>query len=413
MTVKVCFAAACVLGLSVVGSGLDAQVSAPLVQSNNLVRLGSFKVPTGLHVGSGDAELEYGGTALGFNPARNSLFITGHDWDQLNEEISIPTLGGTATRLQSLTDPFEGHVDDIGASGNKTGGHFVYNGKLYVTAYTYYDASFSQKRSHFVRPVDLSVKGQIAGPYSVGPLNPGFYSGYMTVIPSAWRAALGGPVITGNCCLSIITRTSLGPAAFVIDPETLGTSAAIPLVYYNADHPTLGVYSSDGINPAYNRATQITGVVFPEGTSTVLFFGSTGLGESCYGEGTNNQALHHTPVPGYPDVQYCYDPVGAGGKGDHGYPYASYIWAYDARDFAAVKAGTKQPWQVTPYTTWTLPLSDTGYNRLGGATYDPATNRIYVSQLRGDEARPLIQVYTVSNATTTPPQAPTNVRIIR
>ena len=44
---------------------------------------------------------------------------------------------------------------------------------------------------------------------------------------------------------------------------------------------------------------------------------------------------------------------------------------------AAVKAGTKQPYDLKPYTTWTLPGG--GNSEYSGAsTYDPTTGRIYV-----------------------------------
>jgi hypothetical protein len=395
MNLKACLAPVCILGVAVIGTGLDAQVSAPRVQKSNMVRLGSFKVPSGINAGSAGEGFEYGGTALGYNPTRNSLFITGHDWDQLSGEISIPSIGGTASLLQSPTDPFEGKVGSIGSGTYKTGGHFVHNGQLYVTAYIYYDGSGAQTLSHFVRPVDLNSKGNVKGPYRVGSMNAGFYSGYMTAVPSAWRSALGGPALTGNCCLSIISRTSYGPAAFAFDPAAVGSSSNItsPLVYYDSSHQTLGTYGASGSNPEFNGTTRIRGVVFPEGTSTVLFIGNTGLGNYCYGEGSA-----------------CGDPADTS-KGEHAYPYAPYVWAYDANDLAAVKAGSKQAWQVVPYATWQLDFSA---KDVGGAAYDPATNRIYVSAQYGDGERPLIHVYSISNATTSaPPRAPTNVRIIR
>src|SRR5262249_50917062 len=152
--------------------------------------------------------------------------------------ISIPSLGGTASLLQTLVDASEGK--SVGVGTTKIGGNLVYNGKLYFTKYLYYDASGSQTLSHFVRPLDLSVKGQVIGPFRVGPLGAGFYSGYFGLVPEEWQSALGGPVLTGNCCLSIISRTSFGPAAFAIDPTSIeNRQSAAPLVYYPSHHPTL------------------------------------------------------------------------------------------------------------------------------------------------------------------------------
>ena len=84
------------------------------LQPANLVHLGTFQVPTGIHSGGqADAGFEYGGTALAFDATRNGLYMTGHDWDQFTGEISIPALGGTATLLQPLVDATEGKLSSI------------------------------------------------------------------------------------------------------------------------------------------------------------------------------------------------------------------------------------------------------------------------------------------------------------
>ena len=73
----------------------------------------------------------------------------------------------------------------------------------------------------------------------MGTLSPGLYAGYMAVVPPEWRTLLGGPAITGQGVLSIIGRTSFGPAAFAFDPDGLGREnpvPATPLVYYTMEH---------------------------------------------------------------------------------------------------------------------------------------------------------------------------------
>jgi hypothetical protein len=113
--------------------------------------------------------------------------------------------------------------------------------------------------------------------------------------------------------------------------------------------------------------------VIPVGSRSLLFFGRTGTGLYRYGQGTADQNLDGQLVGAGPDI-YCYDPEDLG-KGNHAYPYRGYVWAYDLNDLAAVKAGTKQPWEVVPYSTWELPEPQ----RASGVTYDPATGRIFVS----------------------------------
>ena len=213
----------------------------------------------------------------------------------------------------------------------------------------------------------------------MGALGAGVVSGYFGLVPAAWQAVLGGPVLNGNCCLGVISRTSYGPAVSTIDPTTIGVStpaSSTPLVYYPSVYPALAPWN--GTNPYFNGTTEVRGIVFPEGTRSVLFFGRHGLGPFCYGTGDD-----------------CNDPVD-GAKGTHGYPYAYYVWAYDAADLAAVKNGQKQPWDVKPYAVWQLNLPFAVENaHLGGATYDPATGRIFVSQAFGDGTKPLIHVFTI------------------
>jgi hypothetical protein len=334
----------------------------------------------------------YGGTALSYNPANDSLYIVGHVYDQDMAEVKIPALGGTATVLQALKDPLGGKLEQIGGSGSKRiGGSLVYNNKLYVTAFTFYDGDGSQSTSHFQRSLSLSDSG-VTGPYKVGSLGAGFYSGYMGTIPAEWQSQFGGPALTGNCCLSVISRTSYGPAASVFNPETTGQSAQA-LVYYTSDHQTLGTYGASGVHPVFNGTTRITGVVFPGGTSTVLFIGMSGVGNYCYGE-----------------AAACNDPSNSS-KGEHAYPYRAYVWAYNANDLLAVKKGSKQPYAVTPYATWELsePGGVSNDFGIGGAAYDPVNNRVFVAK-KGSDNSPVIYVYQISNSVAAiRPNSPTNV----
>jgi hypothetical protein len=342
-----------------------------LLGAADLVHVGSFNAAAADSDGFG-----YGGTAIAFNAAKGSLFIVGLETQALTAEIEIPPLGGTAKLLQPLTDSLGGTLGAIGDGDRRIGGNLVYRDKLYVSGFLFYDAAATQRRSHFSRPLTLS-DGPVAGPLQVGRLGAGFYSGYMGLVPAAWQARLGGPALTGNCCLSIISRTSYGPAAFAFDPEDPGN--ARPLVYYTADRQTLGRYVERGAHPVFNGSTRITGIVFPEDTASVLFFGMTGVGNYCYGEGAE-----------------CQDPASAY-KGEHAYPYHGWVWAYDANDLAAVSNRRRQPWDVVPYATWQLQeLGDVSPNfGVGGAAYDPASRRVYVSKKFGDGDRPLIHVYEI------------------
>jgi hypothetical protein len=347
----------------------------PLLSRAALSYLGAFSVPHQDNLGN---PMGYGGYALGYDAARQGLFFGGHDWYQQLCEIGIPasiTLTQTATILQNCTDVTEGRLSLIDQDSIKLGGTLVYNGRLIVAAYSYYDADGSQVLSHFASDLDLSVQGDVSGPYQVGDWA-GIVSGYMGLIPAEWQAAFGGPALTGNCCLSIISRTSYGPAVSVFDPDDIGKvdpAPATPVLYYPDTHP---LAAWDANSAYFNGSTHIVGVAFPPGSRSVLFFGRQGVGPFCYGTGAE-----------------CNDPVDSS-KGTHAYPYVHQVWAYDALDLLAVKNGARQAWEVKPYALWQLSEMDSsGGASIAGMTYDPASGKVYITEMYGES--PAVHVYQI------------------
>lgn len=136
--------------------------------------------------------------------------------------------------------------------------------------------------------------------------------------------------------------------------------------------------------PYYSNAVRIQGCLFPEGTSTLLFFGHLGEGAFHYGLSQPDGTI--------------YDPTFPSGQGEHAYPYTCFVWAFDVHDLAAVKAGSKLPWNVQPYTGWTF----TSYgDTLGisgmGAAWDPDTRRVYLTVSgTGPNVTPLVHVFEVA-----------------
>jgi hypothetical protein len=377
----------------------------PRLGPSDLAYQGAFRLPAQV---DDTRTFAYGGTALAYDPGRNALFAVGHDWYQLTAEVTIPALRraahvgglGRAHFVQPFTDATDGAIDRTGGSDNKVGGQLVYGGRLYGSIYVYYDASGSQVRSHWVRPSTSLATGTARGLYRVGTLGAGMVSGYMAEVPSRWRPLLGGPALTGNCCIPIISRTSFGPAAFAFDPSRLGVTKPLPdapLVYYPQDHPAVGDWDSTWNPPKgilFNGATTVRGVIFPRRTRSVLFFGTQGTGRFCYGEGTDRHSLDGKPTPD--GTTWCYDPDDSS-KGTHAYPYVPEVWAYDAARLRQVRTGRKRPWQVKPYATWKLTLPY-GSSRLGGAAYDGSAGLIYVSQQYADDTQPVIHAFKVTRA---------------
>jgi len=371
-----------------------------LLHQTNLQYVGAFRVPN--YYNKTD-EFSYGGTALAFNPANDSLFVVGHG--QSIAEISIPhsivnsndlgklytakVLQGWTRVLPSLPEGLVGAND-----GQIIGGLLIDNGQLIGTNYAYYSGADKQKTSHFVlnslKLPDASIKGL----FKVGDQGGRWVAGYMAAIPLEWQEKLGAPILTGQGDIPIISTTSSGPGAFGFDPKKLGSESApaAPYVYYPSNNP-LGPYFGPA-NPLQNGTTAINGVVFVPGTSSALFFGSTATNFAGYG----------TPEE-YADSFHD-------GKGPHSLngQYAFQVWGYDSNDFAAARQGKMKPWQVVPYDVWNFTVPKPGNYRVGGVAFDSATGRLYVSVMNADrEAQysslPLIEVFQV-NLTVTVPAIP-------
>jgi hypothetical protein len=258
------------------------------------------------------------------------------------------------------------------------------------------------------------------GAYRVGGApNEGFVDGYIGLIPPEWQSALKGPIFSGNNTLSIITRTSYGPAAFAWDPAKMTNVNRVvpstPLLYYSARHPSLGRWNGASPNNTtvwWNMAgaNGYRGAVISGGSRSILFFGAQGMGPFCYGPGTADASKAGRPATDIGDAadRWCYDPVSSA-KGPHGWPYQYQIMAFDLNDLAAVAARTKNPWDVRPYAVWPLTpangvniigMNGKGNQTAGGAGYDPTTKRIYFSAPGSDTQAaysylPLIHVWQV------------------
>lgn len=389
-----------------------------LLQQSDITYIGSFRVPKTDMGGPLYQGLSYGGSIITYNPVNNSLFVTGNDANQQVGEISIPAIINstdinalnTATVIQNLVDITEGNRDKIAAgrsdckisksqtgdcygNGSKIGGLLKYGSSLIGSVYAYYDGGASAIYTHFRSGTTTATNGDFEGMFEVGakpsPVpQAGFVGGYMTTIPSNWQVALGGKVLTGMGNLSVLGRTSSGPALFSFDPNDFGMSTPAPasaLLYYNltssncvntgtdaggdvCDNQNIGSYYTS--TTLYKAGSHLSGVVFPSGSKSVIITGKYGTGTSCYGYGNTNGTAGGGPrttnVPktemvswmntngatDYPcgtgsipstylegnSHQCCYDPSNAN-PGAHAFPYVPYAWAYDADDLARVKSG--------------------------------------------------------------------------
>jgi beta-glucanase (GH16 family) len=368
---------------------------------NSLQYQGAFRFPKG----SGNDVFEYGGTALSYDPTRDGLFAVGHDWYQRLAEISIPTPSTgsstgslpTASFLQNFSNPTNGTlIDPDSNETEKIGGTLVYNNQLLVNEYSYYDGDGDAFASMFKGDLNLSTS-DMQGPYKVGDMNPGFYSLYMALVPASMQSAVGGPAVTGACCLSVIGRTSLGPALFAFNPADVGSKNPVPakpLIYYplsgspsfiNFDRPFEPNPSSANFTP-FNSLTNVSGVFFHEASQSVVFLVEQGLGQPRYKDLTCSKNTGG----------YCTD------------NYIRGLWVYKLSDIV----NASNPTTVKPSAFYQLPAfpqaSATDVVK-GGVAFDPAGKRLFITQsYGGDNGEPIVQVYKLVDSGSSSP-APTPV----
>jgi hypothetical protein len=379
-------------------AGANDPLALPLLTESGLSYAGGFRVPPDPLNGN---EFTYGGSPIAFNPINDSLFVGSIDGKVA--EISIPSpVNSTdakampaAAYLQSaFVDPTEGHWRDMSPSEITLYGLMVHQNRLIGAASIYYDANNNQRVTHFSRSLSLTQPSFSGWSRVWEHERSGLVSGWMAAVPTEWQPHLGGPAITGQCCIPIISRTSYGPAAFAFDPAQIGTPnvPAQPLVYYDANHPNLGRWEDQ--NETFGMSTRIGGVAIIVGTRTAIFVGSNGLGPACYGDGSADRKAADASLTD----EICYDPTDSN-KGTHAYPYRYQIWAYDLRDFAAVRAGGMPPWDVRPYAIWplTFPTTEPQW-RIGGVTFDAQRQRLFISERNANRgeftAAPVIHMFT-------------------
>jgi len=365
------------------GDPSSAQQTQPRTQASDLTYLGSFTVPDAAN-GSGDFDwLSYGGASLGLSPRGNLLVgCTEAATNHRVAEVTIPAIGQQARVVVPCT-ALPG-IRTV-SSDAKPGGFLSWNGRLIATGYAYYDANGAATVSHTAYDPNTGV--QLAPWVRMQAPQVGWVGGQMTPIPQEWRTLMGGPALTSQWGLSIISRTSFGPTASVFNPDDIGKANPVPATML-LGYPAGTWLPYDGAaNSVWIGGDMFAGLAFPSGMRSVLFFGMHGNGAFCYGESAE-----------------CGDPA-HNSKGEHTYPYEHRVWAYDANDLVSVKQGKKQPWEIVPYATWTLTeMNNTGGATIktGGMTYDPISRRVYMTDGWSNGPR-RVHVYIIKGASPPPP----------
>ncbi|MEZ4836768.1 MAG: hypothetical protein R2873_33045 [Caldilineaceae bacterium] len=334
---------------------------------------GAFRLPADEF---GLSSMNYSEGPLFYHPDRESIFIVGHAHQQAIAEFAVPEivdstvitdLAMAAAPVQNFAAFLDSAQGDNPQLLDRIGGLAVISGttQMLVNAYEYYDAPGDNTDTTLVIGDAADLAGAQVEGFFAFEGGAGHTSGWISPVPPAWQSILGGPYITGaSSGIPIISRTSVGPSAFVFDPADVGASSPISttkLLDFSLDHPLHEDLSNDSReNSLWTHLSRVTyGVIVP-GTRTYLTLGYSGGHESgvCYKCTQDN---------GNECGGYCAPQAD---------DYYHFYWLWDVNDLVAVKNGEKQAYEVQPYASGEFVTPFVGSERqLGGASFDPATGR--------------------------------------
>jgi hypothetical protein len=380
-----------------------------------------------------------------------SLFVTGHDRMPYGElpdgsrvaEVGIPApvvsrnveALPVARLLQPLTDV--------------TGGLFAGIDEIPRIGMQYLERPETGPRIHLawgehlpplpLRPTHAWFEPDLSSPRPRGAwflddLSPYAVNGYMLEIPAAWAEANASGRVLGTGRYRDGGLAGMGPALFAYRPwlDAAGTppaaGAALPattlLLYASAldteriERCLAGTQHAD----TWEGAAWLTTA---SGKSAVLFAGTKGVGERFwYGfmnpagpdrpcvagdfvnEYTTCRKADGTPCPPEELIE-C-----AGHTSSRGWwssRFTGRLLLYDPDDLARVAAGTMEAWAPQPYASLDIDphlylnpgrvdLEEVGPGvqqrfRLGDVTFDRQNGLLYVVELFGDDARPVVHVF--------------------
>jgi hypothetical protein len=400
---------AVLLVLSLMPAATSAQPDPRLLQPDDLVYLGAFRLP--------DEPLDawaYSGAALAYYTGGDpdgagdgfpgSLFATGHNWYQQVAELSIPAPGlgpvdslPVAATLQPLTDlrgdryP-ELEIPRAGLAylpplGEQT------TGKLYY-AWAQHMGEGDTLPTHGWAETNLADP-QVAGPWRVGD-TPNYVTGdYLFDIPLDWAKQYVNGMALATGRFRDGGQGSLGPTLLAIapwqagnPPEAGSTIPATPLLLYGSVYEGEDAPALDGYCPAdeWSGAAWLTAGE----RAAVIFVGTKGTGACWYG--CSDGTVWEEPYP---------ESCGEDGRGWWSTSFAGQMLFYDPDDFAAVAAGMMEAWEPQPYAVLDLDAilyhieAEQQLFHVGAAAFDREHGLLYVMEPFADGDKPVVHVWRV------------------
>ena len=353
----------------------------PLVTLDDFDYQGAFRLKAGTF---GDSATGFSGMKIAYNDDNRSLFVQSKISDVAIGEYELVdfTKGDNISNLLITNPPIQNFSSLFSrtVTGNTqglnaiTGMHYL-NGEIYLNAVDWYDAPADNTHTTLViKDASDLKKSRINGFYELDGKARG--AGWITKIPLEWQSILGGDYISGySSADSIVSRSSVGPSAFVINindfnKKDSGKINATPILDYkfpnimfnpqefiNYPNPTYDeIYfnykggripctgsgnqkicipeNSNILNNSLWTTTSkaLFGFIIP-GTRTYATFGSSSGHESGLGYKIvqNNGNLCGGPCPYDADDSY------------------NYYWLFDLNDLIKVKNGEIETWDVIPY----------------------------------------------------------------
>jgi hypothetical protein len=412
------------------GTSPQPAVSTELIQSEDLVYIGAFRLPEG----SNDSNWEYSGYAMTYYPDGDpngpddgfpgSLFILGHDHHQLISEISIPVPVNSPTRNLSEVSTAE----TLQPFRDITGGKFGYleiprtgleylppqgeqsSGKLFFCWGQHMEFEFVP--THGWSELQLSTP-QPAGLWSLGGYPNYVTNDYLFEIPEVWASknTPGLRLATGR--FRDGTWSGLGPSLLAIGPWLEGNPPA-PGITLNYVTPLLLYGIAESGVPEISSSDEMRMVMFSEpdewsggawlstgNRSAVIFVGTKAVGESWYG--FSNGVVY--PISGDPGEKYPeVPPWPHDARGWWSDDIEAQIIFYNPEDLAAVAGGALETWGPQPYASLTIDeyLFDPGFDYerqkrylVGAISFDRTNGYLYIVERRADEDKSIVHVFEI------------------
>jgi PKD repeat protein len=381
----------------------------PVVNQSDFTYIGSFRLPQSANGWS--TAFSTGGLAYRYVNGNLQFFTTSHVYSGgLVYEFNYPGVATSSNpnnlpQAQVITnwgDVYTGQkwVGNDGGTSNLSSGVLTYglyydmsSDRLYWNYGDWYNATNPYNPSFGYSTLDDSTGVATGvGAWSLAGRPEKFDRGGILQIPEWFANAYTGGNTLGvgfGGYFSITSTASFGPALAAIappDPTTDPDDSSlpnIPLIGYPNGAPDRAHTDTD-YTSYYDSGTYPT---TPGQWNPANGTGYWSWSDLIYGAGTwidtpNGQGVLFIAKVGQGNVWYQ--------TSDRHSQSGAFEWmVYNPADLAAVASGAKQQWQIQPEYEWTdstLPLGNLdqsgwegdGASQVGGITFDPTTNRLYV-----------------------------------